>query len=87
MLINTTFAEGLYTALTASLGVFLIAVAVEGYVYALVAWPLRILCAVGACGLIYSGIKTDLAGLAVLIILLIIQKRKAKALKKATPAA
>ena len=87
MLINCTFLEGLYTALTAFLGVFLIAVAVEGYVYALVAWPLRILCALGACGLIYSGIKTDIAGLCVLILLLFIQKRKAKKIKAATPAA
>lgn len=42
MLINTTLAEGLLTTATAALGVFLLAVACEGYVYAPVALPLRV---------------------------------------------
>lgn len=83
MLINTTFAEGLWVTLTACLGVFLIACAVEGYVYAPINPLLRVLCTAGSLGLIMSGIKTDIAGFVVLIILILVQKRKAKSLAEA----
>ena len=42
MLINTTLAEGLLVAVTASVGVFLIATAVEGYIYTHMAAWLRV---------------------------------------------
>ena len=77
-LINTTFLEGLWVTVTACLGVFLIAVAVEGYVYAPVNMVLRVLCAVGSGCLIFSGWRTDLIGFVILVILIFAQRKKAK---------
>ena len=78
MLINTTFTEGLWVALSACLGVFLIAVATEGYLYARLGILMRLFAAAGALCLIKSGLITDLIGLAVMIILIVIQKKSAK---------
>ena len=81
MLINTTWAQGLWVTLSASLGVFLIAVAAEGYVYAPVNTFYRIIAAAGALCLIESGIMTDIIGLIVLAVIIFLQKRKAKAIQ------
>ena len=82
MLINTTWAQGIWVTLSASLGVFLIAVATEGYVYAPVNAVYRIIAAAGALCLIESGIMTDIIGLVVLVVIIFLQKRKAKAIQK-----
>ncbi len=76
MLIDTTFAEGAWVTLTACLGVFLISVAFEGFFMAPVALWLRAVITVGALLLIDPGIETDVIGVAVLIPLYIIQKKK-----------
>ncbi len=81
MLINTTWAQGIWVTLSASLGVFLIAVATEGYVYAPVNAVYRIIAAAGALCLIESGIMTDIIGLVVLVVIIFLQKRKAKAIQ------
>lgn len=78
MLIDTTFMAGLWTALSACLGVFLIAVASEGYVFAPVALPLRLLVGAGALLLMKPGLESDIIGLIVLGVLIFIQKKKAK---------
>jgi TRAP transporter 4TM/12TM fusion protein len=83
MLINTTFLEGLWVTVTACLGVFLIAVAVEGYVYAPVNTVLRVLCAVGSGCLIFSGWRTDLIGFVIMVIVVLAQRKKAKSLAQA----
>lgn len=77
MLINTTFMGGLWTALSACLGVFLIAVATEGYVYAPLAWPLRLIVAAGALMLMKPGVQSDIVGLVILVVLVFLQKKKA----------
>lgn len=77
MLINTTFMGGLWTALSACLGVFLIAVATEGYVYAPLAWPLRLVVAAGALMLMKPGLESDVVGLVILVVLVFVQKKKA----------
>lgn len=77
MLINTTLVEGTMVALTGCLGVFLIAVAVEGYFLAPVSLLLRAVAAVGALMLIKPGIDTDVIGIAVLAVLYFFQRRKA----------
>ncbi len=76
MLINTTFLTGLWTVLSACLGVFLIAVATEGYVYAPVSKYLRIIVGAGALMLMKPGLESDIIGLVVLGILLFLQKKK-----------
>lgn len=83
MLINTTLAEGLVTAFTAALGVFLLAVACEGYVYAPVNIVMRLVSLAGALLLMVPGTTTDIAGAVILVAVVFLQKKKAKALKPA----
>ena len=77
MLINTTAAEGLWVAATASIGVFLIGVAVEGYLFAPLPTWLRVVAAAGSLLLIQPGLTTDTAGVVILAAVLILQKRRA----------
>lgn len=83
MLINTTLGEGLFTAATAALGVFLLAVACEGYVYAPVNVVMRLVSLAGALLLMIPGIQTDIVGAVILIGVILFQKRKAKTLQVA----
>ena len=77
MLINTTLAEGTTVALTGCLGVFLIAVAVEGYFLAPVAMWLRAVATIGALMLIKPGLDTDIIGIVVMAVLYFLQRKKA----------
>ncbi|MBQ8417970.1 MAG: TRAP transporter permease [Phascolarctobacterium sp.] len=81
MLINTTFLEGAWTSLTACVGVFLLSVAVEGYLFAHVATWLRIVTLAGALGLMQPGLLTDAVGIATLAVVFFIQKKKEASLK------
>lgn len=81
MLINTTFLEGAWTTLTACVGVFLLSVAVEGYLFAHVATWLRIVTLAGALGLMQPGLLTDAVGIATLAVVFFIQKKKEASLK------
>ncbi len=76
MLINTTLAEGAWVAASACVGVFLIAVAVEGYLFAPMAAWLRLIAAAGSLLLIKPGMETDAIGLAVLALTVLVQKKK-----------
>ncbi|MBQ4421600.1 MAG: TRAP transporter permease [Schwartzia sp.] len=78
MLINTTLTEGAWVAASACVGVFLIAVAVEGYLFAPMAAWLRLVAAAGSLLLIKPGIETDAIGLAVLVLVVLLQKKKAR---------
>ena len=82
MLINTTLAEGLLTAGTACVGVFLIGTAVEGYVYTFMPVWLRVIAAVGALLLMKPGFETDIIGVAVLVLVLFLQKKRQKSEQK-----
>lgn len=83
MLIDTTVFEGVWTAASACLGVFLLAVATEGYFLAPVALWLRVIVLAGSLGLMYPGIVTDAVGVTVCAVLYLMQKKKEKALKAA----
>lgn len=83
MLINTTLIEGAWTAITACIGVFLLAVAVEGYFLAKVAVWMRAVILVGALALMNPGIVTDGIGIAACVVLYLVQKKKEHALKAA----
>ncbi len=79
MLIDTTLTEGAWVAASACVGVFLIAVAVEGFLFAPMAAWLRLIAAAGSLLLIKPGMETDAVGLGVLLLVLFLQKKKAAA--------
>ncbi len=66
LLINTTFIEGVWVAVAACVGVFMIGAAVEGYLFSRINILLRVLLFSGALLLIDSGLWTDMAGFAIL---------------------
>ena len=66
MLIDTSFFEGVRVTVGACIGVFMIGVAVEGYLFTNVNVLSRLLAAAGALALIDSGVHTDALGLALL---------------------
>jgi TRAP-type uncharacterized transport system fused permease subunit len=78
LLIDTTFWEGVRVTIGACLGVFMIAAAVEGYLFTLMHPLLRVLSFAGALCLIDSGIFSDFIGAVILILLLFIQNYLAK---------
>lgn len=86
LLIDTTFLEGVRVTIGACFGVFLIGVAVEGYLFAKVNIFLRLVAAGGALALIDSGIHTDLAGMGILVLLVTYQYFAAKREKSTVPA-
>jgi len=76
--VNTTVSEGLLTAVTSCIGVFLLSAAVEGYMYTHINVAVRALSLVGALMLIVPGLKTDIIGFAILIVVVLFQKAMAK---------
>ena len=74
LLIDTPVLQGIQVAITAAVGVFLISVAVEGFLYQKVNIVLRILSLVGAYFLIDSGMITDIVGIIIFAAVLILQK-------------
>ncbi len=78
MLIDCTLLEGAWVTVTALVGVFLIGVACEGYLYAEVNWLLRALALVGSLMLIKPGLETDIIGFVLIAGIIFLQKRKAK---------
>lgn len=67
------FLQALSTAL---LGVFILATAIEGYLLDPMSLPERLLAFVAALGMIVPGWKSDLFGLAVLVFLYVVAKRR-----------
>ena len=65
LFIDTNFLEVTIIVITSIIGMFGVAVALEGYMKGKVAWPLRILIAAGGLLLIYPGTLTDVIGLVV----------------------
>ncbi len=86
LLIDTTFLEGLRVTIGACFGVFMIGVAVEGYLFTRTNIVMRVVAACGALALIDSGIYSDLMGLVVLLVLVVYQYFSAKKEKNALPA-
>ena len=74
LLIDTPVLQGIQVAITAAVGVFLISVAVEGFLHQKVNIVLRILSLVGAYFLIDSGMITDIVGIIIFAAVLILQK-------------
>lgn len=78
MLINTTWYQGLMVAVTACVGVFLIGVAVEGYLFTPVALWLRAVATIGALALMHPDMTTDAIGVVALAAVFFLQKNKSK---------
>lgn len=74
LLKETTFLSGLWVAIAACIGVFMIGAAAEGYLFAKINPVLRIALFAGALLLINSGLITDLIGFAILVGVLAVQK-------------
>ncbi|MDR0627111.1 MAG: TRAP transporter permease [Bifidobacteriaceae bacterium] len=84
MLIDTTWHQALWVTVTACLGVVLIGVAVEGFLFARVPPWLRLLVGGAALGLLHAGLWTDLVGLVVLVGLVAFQRIRLR--RSAAPA-
>ena len=78
LLLDPPIAKGIQVAITAAIGVFLISVAVEGFLFRKVNAVLRILCFAGAYLLIDSGLITDIIGIAICVGIVLLQKTMAK---------
>ncbi|MDO4619289.1 MAG: C4-dicarboxylate ABC transporter permease, partial [Lachnospiraceae bacterium] len=83
LLEGVTFSSGLRVTLTACIGVLLIAVAAEGYLFGKINVLIRILAFVGAFLLIDGGLLTDVAGIAVFVVILVCEAWKNGVFKKA----
>ena len=78
LLLDTPIGKAVQVALTAAIGVFLISVAVEGFLFTKVNVILRAACFIGAYLLIDSGLVTDLIGIVIFAVVFIFQKTTAK---------
>lgn len=78
LLLDTPIAKAVQVAITAAVGVFLISVAVEGFLFHKVNVVLRVVCLLGAYLLIDSGLVTDLIGIVIFAAVIIFQKTTAK---------
>lgn len=78
LLLDTPIAKAVQVAITAAVGVFLISVAVEGFLFHKVNVVLRVVCLVGAYLLIDSGLATDIIGIVIFAAVIIFQRTTAK---------
>lgn len=76
LLMDVTFIEGCIVVLTATAGVFMLGVAVEGYLFTLVHWFVRLVTLIGALLMISPDLIQSAIGLAILIIVLVVQRMK-----------
>jgi TRAP-type uncharacterized transport system fused permease subunit len=75
-----TWAEILHVSVTAGVGIYLLAAAVQGWFFGSLNAVLRIILLVGALGMIKGGWSSDLLGLAVGVGVFLYQKGVARAL-------
>lgn len=73
LFIDTTAAEVILISITSFVGIFAISAALEGYLFHHIPWYLRILSAIGGLMLIYPGLMTDTAGVALVGIVVLLQ--------------
>ena len=84
LFINTTVWEVVLICITSCVGIFAVSASLEGYFLHHMAWYERIVCAVGGLLLIYPGWVTDLIGVALVGVILLVQlltRKKAAVLK------
>ena len=84
LFINTTLPEVILICITSCVGIFAVSAALEGYFLHNMSWYERIVSVVGGLLLIYPGMVTDLMGVGLVGIVLIVQlltKKKVKTLR------
>ena len=85
MLIDTTFWGGVIVTVTSVIGVLMLGVAVEGFLFTKASPPVRVLALAGALVLINPGLYTDLLGIGILIVVVLIQRTLAGKKAKGSP--
>ena len=73
LFIDTTAGEVILICITSLIGIFGVSAGLEGYIMRNASWWERILCVAGGLLLIYPGIVTDLIGLALVGLVVVIQ--------------
>ncbi len=78
LLINTSFLNGVRVSVGACIGVLMIGAAVEGYLFTEMNAFLRLISSVGALCLISSEFYSDIVGLVILAVLVVVQRSLAR---------
>jgi TRAP transporter 4TM/12TM fusion protein len=87
LLIDTTPLRAVQVTITAIIGVTMIGIATEGYLFTVLHWLVRVLAFAGALLLITANTTQDVVGFAILIAVLVIQRvRKKRTAQQASPA-
>ncbi len=73
LFIDTTIWEVVLICVTSCIGIFAVSASLEGYFLHRMSWYERIVCAAGGLLLIYPGLATDLIGVALVGIVLLVQ--------------
>ena len=84
LFINTTPLEVVLICITSVIGIFAVSASLEGYFITNMNWYERVISAVGGLLLIYPGIVTDLVGVALVVMVLLIQIIEKKKLAATT---
>ena len=74
LFINTTALEVILVVITSTLGMLSISIGMIGYFIKDMGWPFRILCIAGGLLMIYPGTVTDLIGVAILVLVFVVEK-------------
>jgi TRAP-type uncharacterized transport system fused permease subunit len=77
LLIGTTWYEAVWIFVTASVGMYALAAAMQGYLVTEAAWLERVILFVSAICLVKPGLYTDVAGIIGLAIVYGVQRRRA----------
>ena len=83
LFIDTTPFEVIQVIITSFIGMFLVASGLMGYMLKDLNWPMRLICIAGGLCLIIPGTVTDLMGVAVLAVMIVIQMMGKKTSKMA----
>lgn len=78
LFINTTVFEVITITISALLGIFAVATALNGYLFCKIPWPLRVVAALGGLGMLYPGLPTDIVGLVVVGGIILFQYLRSK---------
>jgi TRAP-type uncharacterized transport system fused permease subunit len=78
LFVNTTAVEVITISITSFVGIFAVSAALEGYLMHHMPWYLRIVSLAGGLMLIYPGTVTDILGMALVGLMVLIQYTTSK---------
>ena len=73
LFINTTARDVILICITSIIGMFAVSASLEGFLFHRMKWYERIASIIGGLMLIYPGLKTDLIGIGILLIVVLVQ--------------